>query len=110
MRDCWLFAQIKPYATPCPTDGARQGPPPDTAATAATGRLGGKDALQWFRQQGSTTHFDVIDRHGNALGCTHSLGSGFGSGMTVPGLGVTLNNFMRWNDMDPRTFLRITVD
>lgn len=30
--------------------------------------------------------------------------------MTVPGLGVTLNNFMRWNDMDPRTFLRITVD
>ena len=64
--------------------------------------MGGEDALRWFRQQGSTTHFDVIDAQGNALGCTHSLGSGFGSGVTVPGTGVTLNNFMRWNDMDPR--------
>ena len=36
-------------------------------------------------QGGSTTHFDVIDAAGNALGCTHSLGSGFGSGVTVPG-------------------------
>merc|ERR1711939_161833 len=49
--------------------------------------------------QGSTTHFDVVDASGNALSCTHSLGAGFGSGMTVRGTGITLNNFMMWNDM-----------
>ena len=30
-----------------------------------------------------------------------SLGSGFGSGITVPGTGVSLNNFMRWTDLNP---------
>eukprot|EP01051_Picozoa_sp_SAG22_P002189 SAG22_NODE_96_length_20771_cov_33.186018_13_plen_91_part_00 len=51
--------------------------------------------------QGSTTHFDVVDKAGNALGCTHSLGGGFGSGVVVPGTGVALNNFLNWADLDP---------
>ena len=59
------------------------------------------DPMGWFKKQGSTTHFDVVDMDGNALGCTHSLGSGFGSGITVPGTGVSLNNFINWADINP---------
>ena len=43
-----------------------------------------------------TTHFDTIDADGNAVACTQSLGSGFGSNMVIPGTGVCLNNFMNW--------------
>ena len=59
------------------------------------------DPMAWFKSQGSTTHFDVVDKAGNALGCTHSLGGGFGSGVVVPGTGVALNNFLNWADLDP---------
>jgi gamma-glutamyltranspeptidase/glutathione hydrolase len=48
-----------------------------------------------------TTHFDVVDGEGNAVGVTQSLGSGFGSGMVVEGTGVALNNFLRWFDREP---------
>ena len=57
--------------------------------------------VDWLARYGSTTHFDVIDRAGNALSCTHSLGGGFGSGVVVPTLGVALNNFHNWADTDP---------
>ena len=120
--------------------------PTPTAKPDAPARLTpANPSMEWFQKQGSTTHFDVIDAHGNALvtsfsahphsprpvlseesslnahlilsststhprnpqltlikslsvtlqGCTHSLGSGFGSGMMVPGTGVSLNNFMK---------------
>ena len=61
------------------------------------------DPMGWFKKQGSTTHFDVVDADGNAFGCTHSLGGGFGSGITVPGTGVSLNNFLNWGDLDPES-------
>jgi gamma-glutamyltranspeptidase/glutathione hydrolase len=51
-------------------------------------------------QDECTTHFDAIDAQGNAVSATQSLGSGFGAAITVPGTGVTLNNFMRWFDLD----------
>ena len=50
-----------------------------------------------------TTHFDTIDADGNAVACTQSLGSGFGSAMVVPGTGVALNNFMNWFDLEPKS-------
>ncbi len=53
----------------------------------------------WMKNE-STTHFDAIDDQGNAVSCTQSLGSGFGSAMVVPGTGVALNNFMRWFDLE----------
>ena len=59
------------------------------------------DPLAWYKAQGSTTHFDVVDKDGNVFGCTHSLGNGFGSGIVVPGTGIALNNFMWWADVDP---------
>ncbi len=41
-----------------------------------------------------TTHFNVIDAEGNAVALTYTINGGYGSGVTVPGLGFLLNNEM----------------
>lgn len=41
-----------------------------------------------------TTHFIVVDQHGNVASVTQSLGSRFGSGIIIPGTGFFMNNSM----------------
>ncbi len=41
-----------------------------------------------------TTHFSVVDAAGNAVSCTTTINSSFGSGLVVDGLGFLLNNEM----------------
>jgi gamma-glutamyltranspeptidase/glutathione hydrolase len=41
-----------------------------------------------------TTHYNVVDAEGNAVAVTYTLNGGYGSGITVPGLGFLLNNEM----------------
>jgi gamma-glutamyltranspeptidase/glutathione hydrolase len=41
-----------------------------------------------------TTHFNIVDRAGNAVAVTYTLNNGYGSGVTVPGLGFLLNDEM----------------
>ncbi len=41
-----------------------------------------------------TTHFNVVDSEGNAVAVTYTLNNGYGSGVTVPGLGFLLNDEM----------------
>ncbi len=41
-----------------------------------------------------TTHFNIVDQEGNAVAVTYTLNGGYGSGVTVPGLGFLLNNEM----------------
>lgn len=41
-----------------------------------------------------TTHFSILDRHGNRVAATLSINTGFGSGFVPPGTGVLLNNEM----------------
>ena len=41
-----------------------------------------------------TTHYNIVDAEGNAVAVTYTLNGGFGSGVTVPGLGFLLNNEM----------------
>jgi gamma-glutamyltranspeptidase/glutathione hydrolase len=48
-----------------------------------------------------TTSFSAVDREGNAVCLTQSLGSPYGSGVVIPGTGVCMNNFMNWGDLDP---------
>ncbi|MEX0803223.1 MAG: gamma-glutamyltransferase [Candidatus Binatia bacterium] len=44
--------------------------------------------------QGGTTHFSVVDRFGNAVACTLSVNTRFGSKLLVPKTGIVLNNEM----------------
>lgn len=39
-----------------------------------------------------TTHYSIADRYGNVVANTYTLGSSFGSGVTVPGTGILLND------------------
>jgi gamma-glutamyltranspeptidase/glutathione hydrolase len=41
-----------------------------------------------------TTHFNIVDQEGNAVAVTYTLNDGYGSGVTVPGLGFLLNDEM----------------
>jgi gamma-glutamyltranspeptidase/glutathione hydrolase len=41
-----------------------------------------------------TTHYSIVDSEGNAVAVTYTLNNGYGSGVTVPGLGFLLNDEM----------------
>jgi gamma-glutamyltranspeptidase/glutathione hydrolase len=43
-------------------------------------------------EQGGTTHFSVIDRLGNAVACSQTVNTRFGSKILVPKTGIVLNN------------------
>ena len=51
--------------------------------------------------EGDTTGFVVADGRGNAISVIQSLFNGFGSGVVVPGTGVTLQNRGRHFTLDP---------
>jgi gamma-glutamyltranspeptidase / glutathione hydrolase len=48
-----------------------------------------------------TTHLDVIDRDGNAVSITQSIGAVFGSGFMAGDTGIMMNNFLYFLDLDP---------
>lgn len=43
---------------------------------------------------GGTSHFSVIDRHGNAVACTETINTTYGSWVVEPRFGIILNNQM----------------
>ncbi len=45
-------------------------------------------------QSQDTTHFSIVDAAGNAVANTYTLNGGFGSGVTIPGTGILMNNEM----------------
>ncbi len=52
-------------------------------------------------EHGHTTHHSHVDRWGGFVSLTQSLGDAFGSGITIPGRGVILNNAMKLFDPRP---------
>ncbi len=52
---------------------------------------------------GCTTHFSVVDRHGNMAAVTQTLLSTFGSRYVTPHSGITMNNGIMWFDPTPGT-------
>ena len=45
-------------------------------------------------ESAETTHYSIVDSEGNAVAVTYTLNGGYGSGVTLPGLGFLLNNEM----------------
>lgn len=45
-------------------------------------------------ESAETTHYSIVDAQGNAVAVTYTLNGGYGSGVTVPGIGVLMNNEM----------------
>jgi gamma-glutamyltranspeptidase/glutathione hydrolase len=45
-------------------------------------------------ESSETTHFSIVDAAGNAVAVTYTLNNGYGSAVTVPGLGFLLNDEM----------------
>ncbi len=60
-------------------------------ATPATALSKGNPARYESEQ---TTHFSVVDKDGNAVANTYTLNGSFGSGVTIPGTGILMNNEM----------------
>src|SRR5690606_19793145 len=54
-----------------------------------------------FGEGTNTTHFSLLDRHGNAVAATLSINLPFGAAFTAPGTGVLLNNEMDDFAADP---------
>jgi gamma-glutamyltranspeptidase/glutathione hydrolase len=50
--------------------------------------------LELIKESRDTTHFSIIDKDGNAVSNTYTLGYSFGSGVTIPGTGILMNNQM----------------
>jgi gamma-glutamyltranspeptidase/glutathione hydrolase len=69
-------------------DRLRAGLRTDRVSPVAPGRPEGAPESR------DTTHFSVVDAAGNAVACTTTINSTFGSGLVVDGLGFLLNNEM----------------
>ena len=48
----------------------------------------------------ATSHMSIIDKWGNAVSMTNTLGSFFGAGPIVEGTGLVMSNGMDWFDID----------
>ena len=48
-----------------------------------------------------TTHFSIVDRHGNMVAVTQTLLSIFGSRVVSPATGLLMNNGIMWFDPEP---------
>ena len=47
-----------------------------------------------YKESKDTTHYSIVDKDGNAVAVTYTLGYSFGSGVTIPGTGILTNNQM----------------
>ncbi len=56
------------------------------------------DSGETETEQGCTTHFSVVDRHGNMVAQTQTLLSIFGSRVISPSTGFLMNNGIMWFD------------
>lgn len=82
-------------AIPYPAAGVPEG------ASEATPRAQGPAWDEHYDGELHTTSFSVVDRFGNAVGCTPTLGGLFGNNVVVGTTGLLLNNGMRIGSTSP---------
>ena len=58
------------------------------------GKISAVNKVKAGLESTETTHFSILDKHGNAVAITTTLNWGFGSGVVVEGAGFVLNNEM----------------
>jgi len=78
-----------------PEPGAPEGRPTTSAASA------GQAFPERYDGEQHTTSFSIVDRMGNAVGVTPTLGGLFGSNVVVGSTGLLLNNGMRLGSTSP---------
>ena len=78
-----------------PAAGAPAGGPPTMP------RADGPQFADAYDPEQHTTSFSIVDRFGNAVGCTPTLGGLFGSNVVVGNTGLLLNNGMRLGSTSP---------
>ena len=78
-------------------------PPPGTpsGAPATMPRADGPAFDEAYDPEQHTTSFSIVDRFGNVVGCTPTLGGLFGSNVVVGNTGLLLNNGMRLGSTSP---------
>jgi gamma-glutamyltranspeptidase/glutathione hydrolase len=78
-----------------PTPGVPAG------STSTAPRANGPAFEEAYDAEQHTTSFSIVDRFGNAVGCTPTLGGLFGSNVVVGTTGLLLNNGMRLGSTSP---------
>ena len=86
----FFHAPIRQLLNPEYLRARRQSIDPDHATRSDDLGPGGP----FQKESTETTHFNVVDAEGNAVAVTYTLNDGYGSGVTVPGLGFLLNDEM----------------
>ena len=78
-------------------------PPAGTpdGAPATAPRAQGPAFAEAYDAEQHTTSFSIVDRFGNAVGCTPTLGGLFGNNVVVGNTGLLLNNGMRLGSTSP---------
>ena len=62
-------------------------PPPSPSTSIEPGEYMRKESIE-------TTHYSIADQYGNIIPNTYTLNSSFGSGVTIEGTGILMNNEM----------------
>lgn len=65
----------------------------EVSSPKKTARTGNK-INNSYKESKDTTHYSIVDKEGNAVSVTYTLGYSFGSGVTIPGTGILTNNQM----------------
>lgn len=82
-----------------PDPGAPEGRPTTSAAQQA--RLDARAFPDRYDGEQHTTSFSIVDKFGNAIGVTPTLGGLFGNNVVVGNTGLLLNNGMRLGSTSP---------
>jgi gamma-glutamyltranspeptidase / glutathione hydrolase len=86
-------------------DMARAGSYPDpgapAGATPSAAHAGAMPFPERYDAEQHTTSFSIVDRFGNAVACTPTLGGLFGNNVVVGSTGLLLNNGMRLGSTSP---------